>query len=133
MLIPPRGVRSRSHDEKMQLLHFIHFRVFPSDVIPFQIELRRFDTFLRVLNLEKTCWVIQYDTYSTTICIMKFDISIVVFLCWTGQWQAAAGGVALEEVTASLQSWLGMLDLEDSIDRISLPLLLPAIVCHLPS
>ena len=60
-------------------------------------------------------------------------ISIVVFLCWTGQWQAAAGGAALEEVTASLQSWLGMLDLEDSIDRILLPLLLPAIVCHLPS
>ena len=37
MLIPPRGVWSRSHDEKLQLLHFIDFRVFPSDVIPFQI------------------------------------------------------------------------------------------------
>ena len=26
MLIPRRGVRFRSHDEKMQLLHFIDFR-----------------------------------------------------------------------------------------------------------
>ena len=41
------------------------------------------------------------------------------------QWQAVGGGAAVAEV---LQSWLGMLDLEDASDRG----LLSAIVSHLP-
>ena len=52
--------------------------------------------------------------------------SLALFLCWTGQWQAAAGEAAVAEATASVQSWLGMLDLVDASDRISLT----AIVCQ---